>query len=111
MHYQRIEDYHKAKDEAEKKKTPLAKQHDEPKKTKQQDKPNPKCHPQCKQTCISSCGKGCCSEEGERLRDEKERKQKDERERQRLEKEKYLKEMYKPQPRLCPAPCPKVMIV
>lgn len=109
LHYQRIKDYHKAKGEAAKK----AKQHDEPKKPnkKQQDKLNPKCHPQCKETCISSCGKGCCSEEGEKLRDEKEKKEKDEREKQRQEKEKALKEMYKPQPRRCPTPCPEVMIV
>lgn len=111
LHYQKIEDYYKAKDAAKSKnKSPLAKQHDEPKKNtkKQQDKLNPKCHPQCKETCISSCGKGCCSDEGEKLRDEQERKEKDAREKQRKEKAKALQEMYKPQPRLCPAPCPQV---
>ena len=84
------------------------KQHDEPKKNtkKQQDKVP--CHPQCKETCISSCGKGCCSEEGERLRDKQERKEKDAKEREQKEKAKALQEMYKPQPRLCPAPCPQV---
>ena len=111
MHYQRIKDYHKAKDEAEEEKKAMAKQHDELDKSK--------CHPQCKQTCIASCGKGCCSEEGERMRDEQERKEKDAREKERKEKEKAkaiekaqrvkdLKEIYKPQERLCPAPCPKV---
>lgn len=104
LHYQRIKDYHKAKDEA------ASKQHDQPKKDtkKLEDKVNPKCHPQCKETCISSCGKGCCTDEGERLRDENERKMKDQQEKYRKEKQKKLLEMYKPQPRLCPAPCPQV---
>ena len=109
LHYQKIADYHKAKDAAKSKnKGPPVKQHDEPKKItkKQQDKVP--CHPQCKETCISSCGKGCCTEEGERLRDEQERKEKDAREKERKEKAKALQEMYKPQPRLCPAPCPQV---
>lgn len=110
MHYQRIKDYHKAKDEAKNK---LAEQHDELKKKynkKQQDKLNSKCHPQCKETCITSCGKGCCTEEGEKLRDENEQKMKDEKERKRKEKAKALLDMYKPQARLCPAPCPQVCI-
>lgn len=115
LHYQKIQDYHQAKDEAEAKEKAIAKQHEEPK--KQQD--NSKCHPQCKQTCVASCGKGCCSEEGERMRDEQERKEKDEREKERKEKErakalektqrdKDLKEIYKTQSRLCPSPCPQV---
>ncbi|XP_058954839.2 uncharacterized protein [Pocillopora verrucosa] len=104
LHYQRIKDYHKTKDEA------ASKQHDQPKKDtkKLEDKVNPKCHPQCKETCISSCGKGCCTDEGERLRDENERKMKDQQEKYRKEKQKKILEMYKPQPRLCPAPCPQV---
>ena len=113
LHYQRIKDYYKARDKAEEKKKALAKQHDEPKKAKKG------CHPQCLQTCVMSCGKGCCTEEGERMRDEQERKQKDEMEKKRKEKEraealekdqrdKALKEIYKPQARLCPAPCPEV---
>lgn len=104
LHYQRIKDYHKTKDEA------ASKQHDQPKKDtkKLEDKVNPKCHPQCKETCISSCGKGCCTDEGERLRDENERKMKDQQEKYRKDKQKKLLEMYKPQPRLCPAPCPQV---
>jgi len=116
LHYQKIKDYHKAKDEAEEKKKAMAKQQDEPKKAKQDFS---KCHPQCKQTCLASCGKGCCSEEGERMRDEQERKEKDAREKERKEKEqakvlekaqrdKDLKELYKHQERQCPAPCPKV---
>lgn len=104
LHYQKIKDYHKAKDEA------AAKPHDKPKKNekKQKDKGNPNCHPQCKETCISSCGKGCCTVEGERARDENERKEKDQREREMKVKQKKLLEMYKPQPRLCPDPCPQV---
>lgn len=53
------------------------------------------------------------------MRDEQERKEKDEREKERKEKErakalektqrdKDLKEIYKTQSRLCPAPCPQV---
>ncbi|XP_068756670.1 uncharacterized protein [Montipora capricornis] len=109
LHYQRMADYQKTKEKA------LAKQHDEPK--LQHD--YSKCHPQCKQTCIASCGPGCCTKEGERMRDEQQRKEKDERERERKEKEqtkaaaqaqreKDLKEIYKTQQRFCPAPCPKV---
>ena len=115
LHYQKIRDYQKAKDQAEEKTKTAAKQHDEPK--KQED--NSKCHPQCKQTCLASCGKGCCSEEGERMRDEQERKEKDAREKERkenelarahaqAEKDKAIKALYKHQPRLCPAPCPQV---
>ena len=112
LHYQRMADYQKTKEKA------LAKQHDEPR--LQHD--YSKCHPQCKQTCIASCGPGCCTKEGERMRDEQQRKEKDERERERKEKEqtkaaaqaqreKDLKEIYKTQQRFCPAPCPKVRYV
>jgi len=102
LHYQKIKDFHKAKD------VTLARQHD-----------GSKCHPQCKQTCIASCGPGCCTEEGERMRDAQQKKEKDEREKERkknerakalaqAQRDKGLKEIYKTQQRFCPAPCPKV---
>lgn len=109
LHYQKISDYHKAKDAAKSKnKSPVAMQHDKPKKSNKKQQDKVLCHPQCKETCITSCGKGCCTEEGERLRDEQEMKEKDAREKAKKEKAKALQEMYKPQPRLCPAPCPQV---
>lgn len=102
LHYQKIKDFHKAKD------VTLARQHD-----------GSKCHPQCKQTCIASCGPGCCTEEGERMRDAQQKKEKDEREKEKkknerakalaqAQRDKGLKEIYKTQQRFCPAPCPKV---